>query len=190
MRSPAEQLIDLAGRHRRTVMLGLLLLGLLAALSLFRIRFTNDVSQLFPDSQDAAATFRVLNETKLGNTVQLEFICPGSVEKHEKYLDASAEKVARLPGVKNLVFRYRGNDIMGEMTAFTDLLPRFHGPEILKECDPENAVRSALKQLAFPIPGGVKRVRNQPFGLEMKIWSPLRRLDFLTGMRQIGRAHV
>ena len=183
MRALAEQLIGLAGRHRRAVMLGLLLPGLLAGLSLFRIRFTNDVSQLFPDGGDASAAFRVLNETKLGNTVQLEFLCSGPVEKHEKYLDAAAEKIARLPGVKNLVFRYREADAMGEMETFTGLLPRFYGPEILKECGPETAVRSALKQLAFPVPGGVKRVRNQPFGLEMKILSSLRTLDLLTGMK-------
>ena len=182
MRSPAEQLISFAGRHRFAVMLVLVLLGLLAGLSLLRIRFTNDVSQLFPDSQDAATTFRILNETKLGNTVQLEFISTESVEKHEKYLDAAAEKITRLPGVKNLVFRYRGADVLDEMGAFTSLLPRFYGPEILKECDPESAARNALKQLAFPMPGGVRRIRNQPFGLEMKILLPLRRMDHLTGM--------
>jgi|GEM_PF-892805 len=182
MKHLVEQLIDFAGRRRAAVMSALLLLGLLAGVSLFRVRFTNDVSQLFPDNQDAGTTFRILNETKLGNTVQLEFLSPDSVEKHEKYLDAAAEKIARLPGVKNLVFRYRTADVLDEMSAFTALLPRFYGPEILSECNPENAVQNALKQLAFPMPGGVKRIRNQPFGLEMKILSELRRLDYLTGM--------
>ncbi|MBO4648525.1 MAG: hypothetical protein J5806_10260 [Lentisphaeria bacterium] len=182
MKHLVEQLIDFAGRHRFAVLTALLLLGLLAGLNLFRIRFTNDVSQLFPDNQDAGTTFRILNETKLGNTVQLEFVCSDSVEKHEKYLDAAAEKIARLPGVKNLVFRYRTADILAEMTEFTALLPRFYGPEILSECDPEPAVRNALKQLAFPVPGGVKRLRNQPFGLEMKLLASLRSLDLLTGM--------
>ena len=182
MKHLAEQLIASFGRHRSAVTALLLLVGLLAALSLFRIRFTNDVSQLFPDSQDAGTTFRVLNETKLGNTVQLEFICSGPVEKHEKYLDSVAGKLKKLPGVKNLVFRYRSDNVLGEVMAVTDLMPRVYGPEILKECDPEQAVRDALKRLAFPMPGGVKNIRNQPFGLEEKLLLPLLRLDQLTGM--------
>jgi len=182
MKRLAEQLIAFFGRHRSAVTALVLLSGLLAGASLFRIRFTNDVSQLFPDSQDAGTTFRVLNETKLGNTVQLEFISPGPVTTHEKYLDSVAEKIARLPGVKNLVFRYRAKDVLGEVMAASGLLPRFYGPEILKGCDPEAAVRDALKQLSFPTPGGVKQIRNQPFGLETRILMPLIRLDLLTGM--------
>ena len=89
MKRFAEQLIGFAAGHRTAVFTVLVLLGSLAALSLFRVSFTNDVSRMFPDSRDAGTTFRVLNETKLGNTVQLEFIVPDSIEKHEKYLEAA-----------------------------------------------------------------------------------------------------
>ena len=74
----------------------LFLLGLSAGFSLFRVHFTNDVSRMFPDSRDAGATFRILKETRLGNTVQLEFICRDSVEKQVKYLDSAAEKIKNL----------------------------------------------------------------------------------------------
>ena len=183
MKRLTEQLIAFAAGNRTKVFAALLLLGLLAGLSLFRIKFTNDVSQLFPDSRDAGTTFRVLNETRLGNTVQLEFIVSDAIEKHEKYLDAVSKKLDRLPEVKNVVFRYRAHDLFQELTALTALIPRFYSPEVLDRCEAEPAVKKALKQLAFPIPGGVRMLRNQPFGLEQNILTDLRKLDDLTGMR-------
>ena len=111
MKYPTEQLTSFAARHRTVCLLALFLLGLLAGISLLRVHFTNDVSRMFPDSQDAGVTFRLLNETRLGNTVQLEFIASGNIAEHEKYLDSAAEKIRKLPGINNLVFRYRTGDL-------------------------------------------------------------------------------
>ena len=183
MKRITEQLTAFAAAHRNAVLTGLFLLGLLAALSLFNIEFTNDVSLMFPDSPDAGTTFRILNDTKLGNTVQLEFIVPGSIEKYEKYLDSTAKKLSRLPEISNVVFRYRRPDMFQEMTALTALIPRFSPPEILNICDPRAAAKKAMKQLVFPVPGGVNMLRNQPFGLERDILAELRLLDQLTAMR-------
>ena len=183
MKRITEQLTAFAAAHRNAVLTVLFLLGLLAGLSLINIEFTNDVSLMFPDSPDAGTTFRILNDTKLGNTVQLEFIVPGSIEKHEKYLDATAKKLSLVPEISNVVFRYRRPDMFQELTALTALIPRFSPPEILNICDPRAAAKKAMKQLAFPVPGGVKMLRNQPFGLERDILAELRLLDQLTAMR-------
>lgn len=183
MKNLTEQLIVFAARHRSGCLVAVILAGLLAGASLLRIHFTNDVSRMFPDSRDAGTTFRILNETKLGNTVQLEFICTHSIEKEEKYLDSVAAKLKTVPGIRNLVFRYRTGDPLVELASFTALLPRFYGPEILKQCEPGTAVKNALKQLAFPAPGGLKLLRSQPFAPGRKILGDLRTLDEMTGMK-------
>ena len=183
MKHVTEQLIAFTAAHRAAVFTVLGLLGFLAGLSLFCIEFTNDVSRMFPDSPDAGTTVRILNETKLGNTVQLEFIVPDSIVKHEQYLDEVARKLSRLPEISNVVFRYRRPDMFQELASLTVLIPRFFPPELLDICDPRAAVKKAVKQLAFPIPGAVKMLRNQPFGLERDILADLRFLDQQTAMR-------
>ena len=183
MKRLAEQLIVFAARYRSRFLIALAALGLLAGLSLFRIQFTHDVSQLFPDSGSAGTVFRIVHETRLANTVQLEFISSDGIERHESFLDSIAEKLSRLPGIKRVAFRYRTGDFLPELLSFTALIPRFFSPEILKECSSETAVRNALKQLSFPTPGGIRLLRNQPFGLEQKILLDLRNLDELAGMR-------
>ena len=183
MKRLTEQLTAFAATHRTLVLAVLLLPGLLSALSLFRIKFTNDVSRMFPDSRDAGTTFRILNETKLGNTVQVEFIAPDSIEKYEKYLDGIAEKLTRLPKAGSVTFRYRTHDMFQELTALTALIPRFFSPDVLEKCDADPAVKKAMKQLAFPVPGGVRMLRNQPFGLEQEILAGLRLLDEMAGTR-------
>ena len=144
MKRITQQLAAFAAAHRTAVLAVLFLLGLLAGLSLISIEFTNDVSLMFPDSPDAGTTFRILNDSKLGNTVQLEFIVPGSIEKYEKYLDATAKKLSRIPAVSNVVFRYRRADMFQELTALTALIPRFFSPEILNICDPRAAAKKAM----------------------------------------------
>ena len=183
MRSLTEKLIVFADRHKTGCLAAAILLGLLAGISLLRIHFTNDVSRMFPDSRDAGTTFRILNETNLGNTVQLEFISTHSIGSEEKYLDSVAAKLKTVPGIRNLVFRYRTGDPLDEIASFTALLPRFFGPEILKQCDAGTAAKNALKQLAFPTPGGLKLLRLQPFSPCGETLSKLSALDEMTGMK-------
>ena len=183
MRTLTVKLIVFAARHRTGCLTAAILLGLLAGISLLRIHFTNDVSRMFPDSRDAGTTFRILNETNLGNTVQLEFICTHPIGTEEKYFDSVAAKLNTVPGIRNLVFRYRTGDPLDEIASFTALLPRFSGPGILKQCDADAAAKNALKQLAFPTPGGLKLLRGQPFGPCREILSGLSVLDEMTGMK-------
>ena len=177
-----EKLLVFTGKHPRRCAAAALLLGLLAAAGLCRVSFTNDVSQLFPDTPESRSTFRVLHETRLADTVQLEFIADAApVSRHEARLDQIARDLGKVPGVRNVVFRYRSGSLLAEAEGFSALIPRFFSPEVLKRCDPAAAARNALSQLAFPAPGGARLLRTQPFGIERGMLLELKKLDETAG---------
>ena len=184
MKNAVAQLIRDSGKHRKALFAALVLCGVLAALAVvFRGRFTNDVSRLFPDTRETRATFDILHKSHLSDTVQLEFVCRDDVTKHEKYLYDTAKRLESSPFVKQLTFRYRSDDLNAELAGFSELVPRFFTPELLDGCDPENAVQNALKQLSSPAPGVARRLRAQPFGWELKLLNELKKLDDATGMK-------
>ena len=159
MKRLTEQLIAFTGRHLAMTLYVLLLLGILAFVLLMDGAYTNDVSRLFPGDGEAANTFRVLSRTRLSGTVNVEFLSAADIETHRQYLGNTAAKLGRTPGIHNVLFRYRSGDMLDEWGAFSRLVPRFFTPDVLKVCDPDAAAKNALKQLAFPVPGGAKRVR-------------------------------
>lgn len=183
MNSPAEKLIRFAGRHRKLCLVLLTLAGAAALIAILSGSYTNDVSRLFPDTPESSAMFRVLRETHLADAAQLEFIDPSGIEKHEAWLEHIAAEIAAIPAVHSVTFRYRSNDPGAELSSFSRLAPRFHSPDALLECDPHTAVHNALGQLAFPVPGALRRTRKHPFKTEMRLLEKLRELDKLTGMR-------
>ena len=81
MKRLTEQLIAFTGRHLAMTLYVLLLLGILAFVLLMDGAYTNDVSRLFPGDGEAANTFRVLSETRLSGTVNVEFIADSDIEK-------------------------------------------------------------------------------------------------------------
>lgn len=180
-----EQLIRNGGRHRAPFFAALVLIGALAAaVVILRGRFTNDLSRLFPDTRETRATFDIIHNSHLADTVQLEFVCDGDVTKHEAYLDRTAERLAKSPMVKRVTFRYRSDDLLAEAAGFAPLSPRFFTPEILDKCDPDAAAKNAYKQLAGPpVPGASRRLRSQPFDWDRKMLAELEKLDEATGMR-------
>lgn len=184
MKNPIAQLMAGGARHRAALFSALVLVGALAALAvIFNGHFTNDVSRLFPDTRETRATFDILHNSHLSDTVQLEFVCRDDVTKHEKYLDDTAARLEKSPFVKQLTFRYRSDDLDAELAGFSRLVPRFFTPDLLDECDPDAAVKNALKQLSSPAPGVARRLRTQPFGWELKLLNELKKLDDATGMK-------
>lgn len=183
MNSSAANLIRFVGRHRKTVTALLVLAGVAALVGILGGAYDNDVSKLFPETPESSAMFRVLREAHLADAAQLEFIDPSGIEKHEAQLEQIAAKLAELPNVRNVAFRYRSDDPGAEISSFARLAPRFTTPEFLDECDPGAAVKNALGQLAFPVPGALARIRRQPFGTGTRILEELRELDKLTGMK-------
>lgn len=184
MKIDTEQLIRGGGKHRTMLFAALALCGVLAALTVaFRGHFTNDVSRLFPATRETRATFDILHKSHLSDTVQLEFVCRDDVTKHEAYLEKTAKHLSESPLVKQLTFRYRSDDLAAELAGFSRLVPRFFTPELLAGCDPDTAVRNALKQLSSPAPGVARRLRTQPFGWELKLLNELKKLDEATGMK-------
>ena len=183
MRGLAEQLILFCRRHRTGVFLFLAALGIAAlGATLFRGRFTNDLSRLLPDTREARAVFRILHETHLADSVQLEFISSDDVTRHADYLDRTARRLAASPMLRQVTFRFRSGDPRSELAAFASLAPRFLTPEVLKNCSPEEAAKKALKTLSFPIPGAVRMLRLNPFGWEREMLTRLQALDRATGM--------
>ena len=183
MKHLIERLIAFTGRRLPWVAAVLLLLGALSLFGVVTGSFTNDMSQLFPGDGEAANTFRVLRETRLSGTVNVEFVSDSDIEKHRPYLDRVAAALEKVPGAHNVLFRYRSDDVLDEWSSFSRLVPRFFTPDVLDGCDPDAAAKNALKQLSFPTPGGAKRLRNQPFGIENRMLAQLKRLDELAGMR-------
>jgi len=181
MKRFAEQLLRFTRRHGPGCAAAVILLGLLSGAALLRARFTNDVSRLFPDTPESRATFQVLRETRLADTVQLEFLSERSIVRHEAWLDRTAGRIAAIPGVRNVLFRYRSGDLLSELEDLTGAIPRMFPPDILRTCDPDAAARSAVKQLAFPAPGGMRLLRSQPFGIERTLLLRLKNLDETTG---------
>ena len=185
MSTRLEQLIKDGGKHRAALFAALVIIGALAAaVVVLRGRFTNDLSRLFPDTRETRATFDIIHNSHLADTVQLEFVCDGDVTEHEAYLDRTAERLRKSPMVKQVTFRYRSDDLLAEAAGFAPLAPRFFTPEILDKCDPDAAAKNACKQLAGPpIPGAARRLRSQPFGWDRVMLAELEKLDEATGMK-------
>ena len=185
MKNPIAQLIRGGGRHRKALFAALLLLEVLAAaVIVLRGRFTNDMSRLFPDTKETRATFDIIHNSHLADTVQLEFVCDGDVTKHADYLEGAAMRLEATPGVKQLTFRYRSDDLLDEAAGFSALAPRFFTPEILDRCDPDAAAAGGLKLTSGFAPNSmIKMYRSQPFGWDRKLLADLQKLDDATGMR-------
>lgn len=152
MKKRLEQIISHAIRHKRIVFSLLTLVVLASALVLTFSGYTNELHHLFPDSGETGKTFRILNKSHLADTVQLEFLCDGekNVTDFEAYLDASAEKLTALPQIRQVVFRYRAQDMT--MPDFSAMITSTQDPEkVLPLCDPDQAVRDAQKQMALPM---------------------------------------
>jgi len=185
MKNPVAQLIRGGGRHRKALFAALLLLGALAAaVIVLRGRFTNDMSRLFPDTRETRATFDIIHNSHLADTVQLEFVCDGDITKHADYLERTAERLGAAPGVKQLTFRYRSDDLLDEAAGFSALAPRFFTPELLDRCDPDAAAGGALKLTSGFAPNAmIKMFRSQPFGWDRQLLADLQKLDEATGMK-------
>ena len=184
MRRAAEQLIRFCGRHRCGYRVLLAALGGLAALAVaLRGHFTNDVSRLLPDTPEMTAVFRILHRAHLAETVQFEFLSAGDITEHLDFLEGAAARLAAMPGLRGVTFRYRSDAPVSEIAALGSLAPRFLPPSVLDEADPARAARNALKQLALPAPGQVELARNRPFGWENGLLAQLKALDEAVGFR-------
>lgn len=185
MNERIEQWIDFTGKHKMWCFLLLILAGLLSAAALFfKAGFTNDVRHLFPENAESGRTFKLLAESHLADTIQLEFICTdgGTVRDFEPYLDKVYGKLQRSDRIRNAVFRYRADNPMEQMADFADTLPRYHSPDILNSFDPDEAASNALKRLAMP--GSAKPLRSQPFpAVSEQVMNNLQLLDRYSAMK-------
>lgn len=136
---------------------------LVSLLLLFFTRYTNELHHLFPASGETGKTFRILNRSHLADTVQVEFLCSNGkkVTDFENYLDSAAGRLATLPQVRQVVFRYRANAMT--MPDLSGLITTTQDPaEVLPLCDPDQAVRDVQKQLALPV-CDIKALRKRPY---------------------------
>ena len=185
MNERIEQWIIWIGKHRKWCFSALILAAILSGAALyFKGAFTNDVRHLFPENAESGRTFKLLSESHLADLIQLEFICTDetqTVRDHERWLDEVCRKMQQSDRIRNVVFRYRADDPVAQMGDFADTLPRYHTPDILKSCDPEEAAANALKRLAMP--GSAKALRSQPFPqVSGKVMKELQLLDRYSGM--------
>ena len=172
-----------AARHRGMVRFALILLGMLAAFGVCRAKFTNDLRFMLPDTPETSGLFRTLRESRLADTLQVEFLADDDVAAHEAYLDAVVTRLARIPGVERVNFRYRSADPLADLAALSALTPRLNDPEVLRGFDPDAAAAKAVSSLAFPLPGAVGQVRRSPFPDTAPLLSQLRTLERAAGMR-------
>ncbi|MBQ7525856.1 MAG: hypothetical protein IJT09_05420 [Abditibacteriota bacterium] len=119
---------------------------------------------------------------RLADTVHLEFLADRDIAGYEPFLSAAAERLAAIPGVEGVSFRHRSADWSVELAAWSDLLPRLHSPEVLRRCDPEAAAARTVAQLALPLPGGARRLRETPFALELPLLRQLAELERAAGL--------
>lgn len=179
-----EQSISYSIRHKWIVS-GLVAVCVLASLLLlFFTRYTNELHHLFPASGETGKTFRLLNRSHLADTVQLEFLCSEekNVTDFEDNLDSAAKKLSDLPQIRQVVFRYRSNamtmpDLSGLITSTQD------PAAVLPQCDPDQAVRDAQKQLVLPM-CDVKALRKRAYPvMSQELLQNLTRLNELGAMR-------
>lgn len=184
MKKRLEQLITHTIRRKRIVFSLLALVVLCSALVLLFTNYTNELHHLFPESGETGKTFRILNKSHLADTVQVEFLCEEgrSITEFEDYLDASAEKLAALPQIRQVVFRYRAPEMA--MPDFSTMITSTQDPEkVLPRCDPDQAVRDAQKQMALPF-CDVKALRSRAYPvMSQDILQNLNRLNEQGAMR-------
>ena len=180
-----EKIISSASRRKAVWITAVLLCAVLSAVVFFRAELTNEIRHLFPASGETGTTFRVLEKSHLADLVQLEFISstPGGIGQYADWLEGAADRLKTVPGIRNVVYRYRTGSGMDGLEDLTRLIPLTQTPDALKKCDPDEAAKNALSQLSMPF-CNVKLLRNSPFSaLSVTVFNDLNRLNHLGGLR-------
>ena len=175
------RLLIFALRHRRQLWIAVALLLCASILTaIFVGRYTNDLAYMFPEDSTSGNMYRVMQESRLTQTIQLELDtgtvngAPSLLDK----LDELAETLRKLPNIASADFRFtpESADIISSLIA---ILPLIADASILDNASPKDAVLSVRKALALP-GTPIADFRADPFSFRLPY------LQLLDQFRKLG----
>ena len=175
------RLLIFALRHRRQLWIAVALLLCASILTaVFVGRYTNDLAYMFPEDSTSGNMYRVMQESRLTQTIQLE-LDTGTVNGAPPLLDKLdelAETLRKLPNVASADFRFtpENADIISSLIA---VLPLIADASILDNASPKDAVLSVRKALALP-GTPIADFRADPFSFRLPY------LQLLDHFRKLG----
>ena len=155
------------------------------ALAVFAGNYGNDLGELFPPDSESGRTFRVMQKSGLTNRVQLEFDTGDAGIEQAKlapWLDRLAPRLAALPQVRQVDYRFRTAPLADSMRELLPFLPQLLPAPAPGEADPERAAANARRQLMLPAAGAAAMVREDPYGLRGKLMLRLNALNAVSGL--------
>ena len=155
------------------------------ALAVFAGNYGNDLGELFPPDSESGRTFRVMQKSGLTNRVQLEFDTGDAGIEQAKlapWLDRLAPRLAALPQVRQVDYRFRTAPLADSMRELLSFLPQLLPAPAPGEADSERAAANARRQLMFPAAGAAAMAREDPYGLRGKLMLRLNALNAVSGL--------
>ena len=155
------------------------------ALAVFAGNYGNDLGELFPPDSESGRTFRVMQKSGLTNRVQLEFdtgVAGIEQAKLAPWLDRLAPRLAALPQVRQVDYRFRTAPLADSMRELLSFLPQLLPAPAPGEADSERAAANARRQLMFPAAGAAAMAREDPYGLRGKLMLRLNALNAVSGL--------
>ncbi len=181
---PVEKLLLWVFRRRLVVWTAL---GVLLALMVFSAaqfgNYSNDLGQLFPLNSISGNMYRVMEESHLGDSVQLEIDSgqPGGALELLQPVEELAARLAAIPEIEAVDFKISA-DFHSAMAELTPVLPLLLDASILKQADPQQAARNARKALLLPA-APISALRLDPFGWNGQFLQQLQSFQQLAGMK-------
>ena len=181
------RLLIFALRHRRQLWIAVALLLCASILTaVFIGRYTNDLTNMFPEDSTSGNMYRVMQSSRLTQSIQLE-LDTGTVNGAPLLLDKLdelAEAIRKLPNVASADLRFtpESTDIISSLIA---VLPLIADASILDDASPKDAVLSIRKALALP-GTPIADFRTDPFGFRLPYLRLLEQFRKLGGFNGIA----
>ena len=174
-------------RHKRRAWLVAILAVACGGLAMLRGHYGTRIDGVFPEGSESANAMALLAESGLSNRLLIDCDFSQCLEEIDapalERLDELAERLAALPGVREVRFRTLPENLEDNLEALLPAAPQLlPPPEVTPEVADEVA-RNALKQLMMPTPGTAALLRNDPFGLRNQLLMRLQSLRQTTGLK-------
>jgi uncharacterized protein len=166
-----ERLVAAVERRHRPILAAALLLLVLSALSLLRLRLDMDMLAQLPSGSAAFADYREFLQ-KFGVFDSLITLVTGPSQRLVPYADALAEKLGAIPEVGSVRYRVDLDDVRRRFLApyRYQLLPDDALDELARRLEPaaiEARVRGLRRALAMPMSVGARRwIVEDPLGVD------------------------
>jgi hypothetical protein len=183
MKNLIESILSASFNHRKKIFAAFAILLLISLFAAIRSDYNNETSKMFPANSESGRTFSLLSDCHLAESVNVEFISAekGKIAEYSDYLADAAGKIEKIKGVSRLKFVYRTASAADTVSSVTSVIPQLFEPQdILAECNPDKTAANAAKQLAMPVPGMIKILRNDIFsknGATLQSFSSLQKLS-------------